>query len=230
MSWVDRAACHGLGDPTFFAAPWPVDYDEEAGDEVTGFDQGALDRARAICSSCPVRVPCFVDAMEVEGGSAEVMRHGLRGGVTPSQRYSIWRRDSASCIQCGETYDPLGLVVGDVVCGCGEFTEPPIPDTGDEWYPRHDALLAKLTTYLLEQTEPGDRILPPYRMLEALGHRRKDDMPLCYDRLIADGLIERGEGRGVYFRRAGRQALASYRPPARRRRGRLLGPGHGIAS
>lgn len=225
MSWVDRAACYGLGDRTFFDDPWPLFADGEQ-----GCDPDAVAKARDVCAGCPVRVQCFSDAMEVEDGAAEVMRHGMRGGVTPSQRYSIWRRDSASCIECGETYDPLGLVAGEAVCGCGSFSEPPIPDTGDEWYPRHDALLAKLTTYLLEETEPGDRILPPYRMLEALGHRRKDDMPLCYDRLIADGLIERGEGRGVYYRRAGRQALATWRPPARRRRGRLLGPDHGLAS
>lgn len=212
MSWVARAACAGLGDEVFFDDPWPLD-DEG----VEGWNQDAVDRARAVCAGCPVRIPCYEAAMLEEDGSAEVMRHGMRGGATPSQRYSIWRRDSGSCIQCGETYDPLGLVAGDVVCGCGSFSEPPIPDTGDEWYPRHDALLAKLTSYLLEKTEPGDRILPPYRMLEELGHRRKDDMPLCYDRLIADGLIVRGEGRGVYFRAAGRQALANWRPPARRR-------------
>ena len=225
MSWVDRAACEGLGDQAFFDDIWPLTDDGEE-----GFVPAAFKRARDVCAGCPVRVECFSDAMDLEDGAAQVMRHGLRGGVSPGQRYSIWRRDSGSCIQCGEVFDPLGLVAGDVVCGCGEFSEPPIPAEGDLWFPRHDSLLAKLTTYLLERTEPGDRILPPYRMLEELGHRRKDDMPLCYDRLIADGLIERGEGRGVYYRRAGRQALATWRPPARRRQERLLGPGHGFAS
>lgn len=197
----------------FFEAIWP------SGEDADGpLNPEALERARAVCATCPVRIECHVAAMQEEGGAAETRRHGVRGGITPSQRYSIWRRDSLRCERCGEVYDPLGLVAGEAVCGCGEFSEPVIPDVGDLWFPRHDGLLKRLIEYLLEQTEPGDRIPPPYRMLEALGHRRKDDMPLVYQRLIDDGLIERGAGRGVYYRRAGKGALQSWRPPARRRK------------
>lgn len=213
MRWDERAACAGMPMAMFFEDIWP---DGEDADEP--LIPEALERARDVCRSCPVRVQCHLAAMDEEGGAAESRRFGLRGGVTPAQRYSIWRRDSTRCDQCGEAYDPLGLVAGEAVCECGSFTEPPIPDDGDTWYPRHDGLLARLTEYLLERTEPGDRILPPYRMLEALGHRRKDDMPLVYQRLIDDGLIERGPGRGEYYRRAGRGALLRWKPPARRRR------------
>ena len=212
MSFYDRAACLGLPPEMFFEDVW-VEDDEGT---VVDVNEDALARARAVCAGCPVRVPCIEAAMDEEDGSADARRHGMRAGLTPSQRYSIWRRDSLRCIQCRETYDPLGLIAGEAVCGCGSFTEPPIPDEGDTWYPRHDALLAKLIEYLLTKTKPGDRILPPYRMLLELGHRRKDDLPLCYERLIDDGLIVRGEGRGVYFRAAGHQALASWVPPARR--------------
>lgn len=213
MGWDERAACSTLPASIFFDDVFPEDEDGNA----LPLIQPALDRAKAVCQSCPVRVSCHLAAMEEEAGAAESRRYGVRGGITPGQRYSIWRRDSIRCERCGEAYDPLGLVEGEAVCSCGSFTEPPIADVGDTWYPRHDGLLARLVEYLLANTEVGDRILPPYRMLEALGHRRKDDMPLVYERLIDDGLIERGEGRGVYYRAAGKGALLRWRPPARRR-------------
>jgi hypothetical protein len=211
-TWHARSACVGLPSGIFFEDIWST------GDEQDGpLDRAAYERARAVCALCPVRVDCYLSAMAEEGGAAENRRFGVRGGATPEQRYSIWRRDSLRCMTCNEAYDPLGLVAGEAVCECGEYSEPVIPPEGDTWYPRHDGLLQRLVDHLLATTKPGDRILPPYRMLEALGHRRKDDMPLVYERLIADGLIERGEGRGVYFRRAGKNALAKWRPPARRR-------------
>lgn len=213
MSWRDRAACAGLPGTMFFEDIFPVD---DEGVETGETIPAPLAKAEAVCASCPVRVECFLEVMAYEEGAADARRAGYVAGTTASQRYSIWRRDVLRCIQCLEPYDPLGLVEGDVVCSCGHFTEPPIPPEGDTWYPRHDALLAKLIDYLLEKTTPGDRILPPYKMLEALGHRRKDDLPLCYERLIDDGLIVRGEGRGEYYRAAGQQALASWIAPARR--------------
>jgi hypothetical protein len=195
----------------FFESIWPED-DEGA----QGFDEAGYGKAKAVCAGCPVRLQCYSEVMKDEGPSAQARRFGLRGGVTPQQRYSIWRRDALSCERCLETYDPLGLAAGEVVCSCGSFDEPAIPVSGDEWFPRHEGLLKRLTEYLLRETQPGDRILPPYRMLVALGHRRKDDLPLVYDRLIADGLILRGEGRGVYYRAAGHRALAAWIPPSRR--------------
>ena len=212
MTWESRAACAGLDLNTFFDDIWTTGEDNDG-----PLDREAYEKAKAVCATCPVRIACYLSAMAEEGPSAVNRRFGVRGGVTPEQRYSIWRRDSLQCERCNEVYDPLGLVAGDAVCGCGEYSEPVIPPEGDTWYPRHDGLLQRLVDHLLSTTVPGDKILPPYRMLEALGHRRKDDMPLVYERLIADGLIERGEGRGVYYRRAGKNALAKWRPPARRR-------------
>lgn len=220
MSWWDRAACYGLGDSPFFDDPFPED--DDGNEEL---DADALAKARAICAGCPVRVECFLSAMDEEDGVADARRSGVRAGTTPSQRYSIWRRDCIRCLQCNDPYDPLGVIAGDIVCSCGAFGEPPIPDEGDTWYPRHDALLSKLLEYLLAHTSPGDRILPPYRMLEELGHRRKDDMPLCYERLIDDGLIVRGSGRGEYYRAAGHAALAGWVAPARRHRDRMTQAG-----
>lgn len=215
MSWQQRAACDGLPGSWFFE---DIFRELEDGTPIP-IDKGALKRARDICATCPVRVECHLSRMAEEGGSRQSRRFGLWGGLTPSQRYSVWRRDVIRCEQCNEAYDPLGLAAGEIVCDCGSFTEPPIPDEGDLWYPRHDGLLAKLTEHLLTQTAPGDRIPPPYRMLTVLGHRRKDDMPLVYERLIEDGLIEKGEGRGVYYRRAGHGVLTRYRPWKKQRPG-----------
>lgn len=187
------------------------------GEETDGpLDVHALERARSICATCPVRVACHEEAMTEEDGYSAARRFGVWGGITPEQRYSIWRRDAVRCYRCGEVYDPLGLVQGEVACECGVFQEAPIPDTGDQWFPRHDGLLARFKEWLLANSKPGDSIPPPYKMLTLLGHRRKDDMPLCYERLIADGLLEKGEKRGQYTRRAGKKALVRWRPPARR--------------
>jgi hypothetical protein len=214
LDWRDRAACSALPLSLFFEDVYPSNDDGTDGALIPE----ALERARGICASCPVRLACHEDAMTHEAGAAANRRHGVSGGLTPAQRYSLWRRDSWRCEQCGELYDPLGIVAGEAVCICGWNEEPPIPDAGDQWFPRHDELLRLLIAWLLEETVPGDRVPPPYKMLEILGYRRKDDMPLIYARLLDDGLLMRGDGRGVYFRRAGRGALASWQPPARRRR------------
>jgi hypothetical protein len=214
LDWRDRAACSALPPDTFFEDVIPSNADGTDG----ALNHDGLVFARTVCASCPVRLQCHEAAMLEEAGSAANRRHGVRGGVTPAQRYSLWRRDSWACLQCGDVYDPLGIVAGEAVCSCGWNEEPPIPDVGDQWFPRHDELLRLLIAWLLEETVPGDRVPPPYKMLAILGYRRKDDMPLIYDRLLDDGLLERGDGRGVYFRRAGRGALASWQPPARRRR------------
>lgn len=214
MTWHEQAACSGLEGRVFFDDIWGEDAEGEPLPPVPE----ALERAKAVCAGCPVRLACHLEVMALEGDAADSRRFGLRGGVTPSQRYSIWRRDMIRCEVCLEAYDPLGLVAGDVVCSCGDFSEPEIGDDGDAWYPRHDGLLRRLVTYLLAETKPGDRVLPPYKMLEALGHRRKDDMPLVYRRLIDDGMLEQGASRGEYYRRAGKGALQRWAPPGRGRR------------
>lgn len=208
-TWVTKASCLGVDSDVFFDDVWPT----VPGDETDGeLVPGALARAKAVCAGCPVRIPCHETAMAEEAGASIKNRYGVRGGITGAQRYSIWRRDNMRCEQCGETFDPLGLVAGEAVCSCGSGTEVPIQDTGDRWYPRHDDLLRKLIDYLLRETKPGDRVLPPYQMLRALGHRRKDDMPLLYARLLDDGMLEQGPGRGEWYRAAGNKAMAKWVP------------------
>lgn len=214
--WGKRAACRDFPTAMFFE---DVEPEDDEGNPLP-LDLEGLDRARSVCGRCPVRLQCYQAAMEEEGGAARLQRHGVRGGITAAQRYSVWRRDSMSCDRCGEVYDPLGLVEGETVCECGATDETPIDPEGDRWYPRHDALLQKLIAWLIENTQPGDRIPPPYQMLLLLGHRRKDDLPLAYEKLIDDGLIERGEGRGEYYRKEGARAFKSWVPPIHRHRAR----------
>lgn len=46
--------------------------------------------AKQICAMCPVRQECLDDALADEGGKRKAARDGIRGGATPSQRYSMY--------------------------------------------------------------------------------------------------------------------------------------------
>lgn len=59
--WTDRAACTGLNMRHWFPD-----------------DNKGCSRARAVCQTCPVRVPC------AEAGQDET--YGMWGGLTPDER------------------------------------------------------------------------------------------------------------------------------------------------
>lgn len=210
-----RAACRNVGPQVFFEDVFPSRPDGSDG----AADRLALKRARSICAACPVRTECHAYAMTVEADLAGNRRFGVFAGLTPLQRYALWRRDSWWCRECGSVFDPLGIVAGDAVCGCGWRHDLPVSDAGDQWFPRHDQLLRRLVTWVLANTHPGDRIPPPYRMLELLGYRRKDDMPLLYEHLVHDGLLARGPRKGEYYRRGADADLINWRPLIQRRVG-----------
>jgi hypothetical protein len=211
--FYQKAACRDLEPSVFFEDVFPPRADGSDGPA----DRLALKKAREVCAACPVRTECHAQAMIFEADLAGNRRFGVFAGLTPLQRYALWRRDSWWCRPCGAVFDPLGIVAGDIVCGCGWNHDLPVSDSGDHWFPRHDQLLRRLITWIRANTQPGDRIPPPYRMLELLGYRRKDDMPLLYEQLIYDGLLVRGPRRGEYYRRAGDADLLSWRPLVRRR-------------
>lgn len=48
--------------------------------------------AKAVCAACPVRLVCLDHAMADEGGKTKDRRHGILGGLTPSQRYHLHHR------------------------------------------------------------------------------------------------------------------------------------------
>ena len=66
-SWHARAACSGVGPSVFYPD--------------RGVQPAEVDRARAICASCPVQ-----DACE-EAGLHEV--HGIWRGLVPSERREL---------------------------------------------------------------------------------------------------------------------------------------------
>jgi hypothetical protein len=39
-----------------------------------------------VCARCGVRLQCLAEALDVEAGVPVGLRHGVRGGLTPSQR------------------------------------------------------------------------------------------------------------------------------------------------
>lgn len=51
-----------------------------------------IERAKAICSRCPVIEECLEDALRVEGCSRPGARHDVRGGLTGKERYDLHRR------------------------------------------------------------------------------------------------------------------------------------------
>jgi hypothetical protein len=220
--WVERAACAEFPQEIFFSES----YDETGVGAAAGTKPGFA-RAQAICASCPVRIECFRDAMAEEEEPAffidaprPSVRHGIRGGVTPQQRESIYKRQVLECEVCGESYDPMGVVAGEVVCACGWFSEAPIHPRGDQWGQRQENILLKLRTWILDNTAPGDELPSISELKDAIEDRRKDGVArFVLERLAEDGLLERrGSGHRVtYVRRAGKQVLASWVPPARRR-------------
>ncbi|WP_371551537.1 WhiB family transcriptional regulator [Streptomyces sp. NBC_00554] len=68
-SWQERGRCHGMPakeiDELFFHA---------------ARDRAAIDAAKAICGSCPVKKACFDYALDNE------IRHGMWGGLTEDER------------------------------------------------------------------------------------------------------------------------------------------------
>ncbi|PHQ49978.1 hypothetical protein BLA24_20400 [Streptomyces cinnamoneus] len=55
-------------------------------------DHKTANLAREICARCPVIEACLADALKMEGGRSHSSRFGIRGGLTPNQRYQLSRR------------------------------------------------------------------------------------------------------------------------------------------
>lgn len=76
--WRERAECRDT-DPAVFE---PDDTHTPRPDEWV--------HPRSICAACPVREECLEDALALESRGAA--RFGMRGGATPDERQSIYRR------------------------------------------------------------------------------------------------------------------------------------------
>lgn len=70
--WRAQAACVGFDDDMF-----------------PDSNAAAIAYARQICAPCPVRAECLADAMATEGARTARDRHGIRAGLTGSQRRAL---------------------------------------------------------------------------------------------------------------------------------------------
>lgn len=77
--WIHRAACAGHDTETWFP------------DRYTGRRHATqIEAAKNVCwHSCPVRLACLTAELAAEGDSAASMRHGIRGGLDPGQRWRV---------------------------------------------------------------------------------------------------------------------------------------------
>ncbi|MBB1252886.1 WhiB family transcriptional regulator [Streptomyces sp. OF3] len=69
--WTQRAACAGTYD----------------GMTAERTEHANIRLARAVCAACPVREPCLADALAAEGLTGPGQRWGVRGGLTPRERW-----------------------------------------------------------------------------------------------------------------------------------------------
>ena len=74
MDWRHRAACL-TEDPELFCR-----------------DDDSIDAATATRARCPVRDVCLTDALRDEQGLGATSRYGIRGGLTPAERWAISER------------------------------------------------------------------------------------------------------------------------------------------
>jgi len=52
----------------------------------------AYELLRGVCRACSVRAECLAYAMDFERGEHHTMRHGVWGGLTPRERFTLSRR------------------------------------------------------------------------------------------------------------------------------------------
>ena len=72
-SWMSGAACKDLGFDVFFGEEKPTREERLI----------ALRAAVAVCTDCPVRVPCATYAVD------EGLRYGIWGGLSPERRQKL---------------------------------------------------------------------------------------------------------------------------------------------
>jgi hypothetical protein len=70
MTWRDEAACRGV----------PVNL---------MFNDATRETARQVCWGCHVSAECLADVMKTEDPRC---RDGIVGGLTPDQRYALYRK------------------------------------------------------------------------------------------------------------------------------------------
>ncbi len=78
--WRIAAACSGHDGDLWF----PVSFQTAAG-------RDQVEDAKRICHSCLVQLACLEDALQREGTMKAESRDGIYGGLTPSERFNVYR-------------------------------------------------------------------------------------------------------------------------------------------
>lgn len=200
MSWRESARCASDGADL---SRW-FDSVEDPDTDETRIDEAGLAFCRGVCFRCPVRIDCLEDVMNMERGYGEKFRFGVRGGLTPDQRASLWRRDGEGdvawrCSECADALDPRGLITGWRECWeCGpDGTQPGLSDLGDQWADRHTRLAFEVRGWLWGY-RAGDLVPSPTAYAREHGVR-KDDAVRVYRAFLEEGLLVH-EAKGVYRR------------------------------
>lgn len=150
--------------------------------------------------------------MDREQGQGVDLRFGLVAGLTPGQRFALERRGHWRCPTCGSPFDPAGFLVGELECDCGtSWTVRPLPERGDAWFDWHTALGQRVVTWLIENTEHGQRVPTP-TALSRIIDARKTDVVHVYEALVFDGTLERHEKPRRYVRIAQSTVMRHWRP------------------
>jgi hypothetical protein len=89
VDWRKFGACREVDPDLFFPTPG---------------DTRAIAAAKQICAGCPAaaRMACLTEALREEGGRQVANRHGIRGGMTGSQRRSLYEKQRARRRQARE--------------------------------------------------------------------------------------------------------------------------------
>lgn len=89
VNWRTAGACRTEDPDLFFPTPG---------------DERGIEAAKQICAGCPVaaRMACLTEALREEGGCQPSNRHGIRGGLTGSQRRSLYEKQRARRRQARE--------------------------------------------------------------------------------------------------------------------------------
>jgi hypothetical protein len=193
--WRERAACLEADGKVqmFFEDIYPDTIELASGVERVGPpDREALATARSFCDRCPVRRECFAQALEDDDGNQVDFRFGLRGGMTPAQRWSAEHRKTVCCPVCDTVLDPNSIRSGEIACPnwCDiDRTLPPIPDEGDKWNRRHSTLARKVVRWIVEEVTVGAVLTSPSRLADQWQERRTD-MVRLFKALVLDGTLE----------------------------------------
>lgn len=205
-TWYERAVCRGADDQmSLFFEQVLID-----GTKVRT-DHAHTAVRQQFCARCPVRRQCLSTALQMEQSSSTKYRFGVWGGLTPAQRHSLEKRGGAACPSCGALLDPLAFVIGELECDCGWASSvQPLPEEGDDWRDKHDALAERVVAWLIDNSEVGEPVPRPTTLARTLG-ARKADVVRVYDALLFDGTLKRVSKQ--YVRAGSTQALRTWRPP-----------------